>query len=442
MLLLLRVALGLALAAAFQVVPEFPATQQQPYTKNYVTLVVANASLLPHGTRFMKLVVEDGGPGNATALPLQWAAAGTTARVMFAPNNFTAQGAWSSTPAPSYFPPTKGRVRVHVEAWDDRVMAQTGGPAAKGRLAWKSSKPLDVFFDHTFTSIQFLKPNVTSLGAGEGLVEFQPHPVDAGRLWAAVELFFFCRVGPTGNHTADGVPIFSNNCASQYQFGSNRFRVAWTAPGIYYIALNGAWNGNTMHTVMLSPLNGIETALFPQVDLPTGADPRGRFQPLALIVPFENGTLPLPPRGFKGVSHVLPPIVGDRRIALTKLHLTWFSGAHFFLPLRSTAGGSLPSDRPWTPTVALDVDLPVGCELVNGSDSRIVPIAAAAGRDRVRLLPAGAAATGLSVMLSMGVLITDDAALVGTNHTVGFRALTSASLAAGLSAAAGAQGGG
>jgi hypothetical protein len=119
--------------------------------------------------------------------------------------------------------------------------------------------------------------------------------------------------------------------------------------------MSGAWNGNTFHTVMLEPQNGIETTLYPFIPDP---DPAGQFQPMALIVPYENGTKPalvsvimavncpllleltyvfVQPAGFAGPSHVLPPIVGDKRVALTKKNLTFFHGSHFYLPLSSPA---------------------------------------------------------------------------------------------------------
>ena len=219
-------------AGDFRIRSEFTATASQPYTANYATLLLEATPPLPAGTRFLRLAIDDPGPGNATAAPLEWAEVGTHARLMLAPNNYSAQGAWGS-PAPSWVPPIKGSVAVHAEAWTDRVGGKQLGV----------SNTLEVFFDHTFSSIRFLPPVVTSLGPGEGLIEFPPRAEDAARLAQSAELFFFCRVGPTGNHTAAGVPTFSNNCANQYQFASNRFRVAWSQPGVYYIMLNGAWNG-------------------------------------------------------------------------------------------------------------------------------------------------------------------------------------------------------
>ena len=87
-----------------------------------------------------------------------------------------------------------------------------------------------------------------------------------------------------------------------------------------------------MHHLLISPLDGIQTASFPQV--PSGEpDPAGHFQPLALIVPYENGTQPALPSGFAGPKHLLPPIVGDKRVVLIKKKLTFFHGSHFSLPV-------------------------------------------------------------------------------------------------------------
>ena len=116
-------------------------------------------------------------------------------------------------------------------------------------------------------------------------------------------------------------------------------------------------------------LNSRQRRLPARRAVPDDDDPAGRFQPLALIVPFANGTMPAPPAGFAGPSHMLPPIVGDKRVALTKKHLTFFHGAHFYIPLAAPApsGGSLFPGESWAETVALDVELPVGCELVGAA---------------------------------------------------------------------------
>ena len=137
-----------------------------------------------------------------------------------------------------------------------------------GRLTGKNGG----FRPGQFGSIQFLKPVVTDIGPGEASIEFPPHPQDAARLEAEGEMFFFCRCGPVANktkgapkdainRTKGGKPIFSW-CANQYQHAYNGFTFTWTQPGVYYVGMSGAWNGNTFHTVMLEPQNGIETRLY------------------------------------------------------------------------------------------------------------------------------------------------------------------------------------
>jgi hypothetical protein len=158
---------------------------------------------------------------------------------------------------------------------------------------------------------------------------------------------------------------------------------------------------------------------------------------MALIVPFENGTKPKLPAGFAGPSHVLPPIVGDKRVALNKKNLTFFHGAHFYLPLSSPApsGGSLFPGEHWTSTVAVDVDLPLGCEIVNSSartkdtdKSNVTALpGAAAGRHRVRVTNHVGGWLGWQVGLG---LLFSDRSIEGTTHTVSFRAHTAAGLTA------------
>ena len=65
--------------------------------------------------------------------------------------------------------------------------------------------------------------------------------------------FFFFRVWPTGNTSnATGQPVFYTDQydGQQDQFSRPKFRVAWTQPGLYFIGLNGAWDGSTMKNVV------------------------------------------------------------------------------------------------------------------------------------------------------------------------------------------------
>ena len=61
-----------------------------------------------------------------------------------------------------------------------------------------------------------------------------------------------------------------------------------------------------------------------------GAAGRLVFQPLALVIPFANGTQPPLPRGFRGPHVVLPPIPGDARLALQPVEGEAYSEVSMF----------------------------------------------------------------------------------------------------------------
>jgi hypothetical protein len=232
-------------------------------------------------------------------------------------------------------------------------------------------------------------------------------------------LFFFGRFELTENRTAVGTPIFQRTPQEQFQHPVGKVALSWTQPGVYYIGLFGAWTGDTMHTSLLDPVDGIKTQIFPQL-----AGTR-QFQPLALVVPWENGTAPALPAGFAGQSHALRPIVGDKRLAFTKERLTFFDGAHFYLPMQ------MPASYDGPPTLAVDVDLPAGCTLVSGAGTHVQPlavasVAAAAGRHRVRVTGTkkGDAAARLGAAAGVGVRFGPQAGLVGAVRNVSFRART------------------
>jgi hypothetical protein len=57
------------------------------------------------------------------------------------------------------------------------------------------------------------------------------------------------------------------------------------------------------------------------------------FQPLAIVVPWENGTVPGLPLGFSGPVHRAAPIPGDWRLALRVNGATVFHGGSLHIPL-------------------------------------------------------------------------------------------------------------
>ena len=64
---------GEATASTFRVKPEFPASEADPNTHTYATLLFDEAGgALPAGAKFLRLVVDSPGPLGAVAAPLEW----------------------------------------------------------------------------------------------------------------------------------------------------------------------------------------------------------------------------------------------------------------------------------------------------------------------------------------------------------------------------------
>ena len=92
-----------------------------------------------------------------------------------------------------------------------------------------------------------------------------------------------------------------------------------------------------------------------------GAAGRLVFQPLALVIPFANGTQPPLPRGFRGPHVVLPPIPGDARLALQPVEGEAYSEVSMFdggvIALRLMQARRLHHHTPSAPPRFLPVTL-------------------------------------------------------------------------------------
>ena len=425
-------------APSFKIVSELPSSALQPTNNAYVALqVVGGAGSLPAGAKYLRLVIDDLGPGGAIARPLEWVAAQPKAsRLMFAPVNQSSTGpCWYGTAATGCTPDARlaldsaGKVIVHAEAWTDRRLSGSAGTLLGVSAA------IDVHYNYSFSRLGFDQFGIEDTGPGAASVSFTASdPAVAEHILVGTErgLFFFGRFEITKNRTSAGTPIFNRTPQEQFQHPVGKVALSWTQPGIYYVGLFGAWTGDTMHTSLLDPVDGIKTHIFPH--LPVAGGMR-QFQPLALVVPYANGTVPAVPAGFQGQSHVLQPIVGDKRLAYTKTHLTFFEGAHFYLPMQ------MPASYDGPPALAVDVDLPAGCTLVSGAGTHVQPLqlgddgigpdhTAGTGRHRVRIMGTnkGDAAARLGASAGVGVRFTTvpsgHSGFIGSTQNVSFRAYT------------------
>jgi hypothetical protein len=436
----------------FAIETVLPSNASFPSNKEYVAVGAVDPTSLPSGTTFLRLVIVDPGCGSAIAMPMAWAPVPSTQHLMFSPVNYSSPwNAFGTTQMGGLpgCPGLKGVVTVKAEAWSARRLPQND---TAGKKLGESS-PLEVHFDYSLTAASFSNFSVTATGPGEGDVEFFPASDDAATIKLATQLggYFFVRVWPCIESTTNkcpptatypggaathaearsrGMPVFKADAfdGQQMQTAAPKFRVAWSQPGTYYFGLS-AWAGQTCHNVVQSPMDGVHTAAFPQIS--------NVFQPVAIIVPFENGTtIPTPP-GFQGPTFTLPKIVGNKRVALSKRNLTFFNGAHWYLPTElpiSSAPSQCGVGCVAAAPAAVDIELPHGVTLDNASGFvHPLPMPSAAslhprGADadsrttkthsRVRIL---CNESSCGTVLPLGVLLAPD--VIGQTLQIGFRAL-------------------
>jgi hypothetical protein len=216
-----------------------------------------------------------------------------------------------------------------------RVSGWTEKEANGGVRVSRYSDVLAVHYDHRFENLEFdIEVEVDEARPGEAVL--RAVPLDPS-LAAQAELYAWWPYTPEDGVRFRGEGLFELTAEPV-------LRVVFSQPGIRYIGLHSAWNGTYGYT-FATPATGLRTRSYPQVD--------GRFVPVALIVPHEDGTTDSPPPGFTGPQVMLPPIPGDVRFALRKEAITLFDGGSLFLPL----GGAKP--------ITVEVQLPVGVELLD-----------------------------------------------------------------------------
>ncbi len=237
------------------------------------------------------------------------------------------------------FTPSWGQRSADVGPLYLRVSAWTEKESNGGRRVSQYSDVLAVHYDHRFERLAFdITAEVDPQRPGEAVLRAVPR--DAS-LASQIELYAWWAYTVQGDDH-EGLRIQGEGLLELTP--TLTLRVSFGRPGVYYVGLHSAWNGTYGYT-FATPATGLRTRSFPRVD--------GRFVPMALIVPYEDGTTePLPP-GFVGPRVVLPAIPGDVRFPLRKETITLFDGGSLFLPL----GGAKP--------LTVEVQLPVGIVLVD-----------------------------------------------------------------------------
>eukprot|EP00040_Diaphanoeca_grandis_P028166 m.161880 g.161880 ORF g.161880 m.161880 type:complete len:971 (-) comp31257_c0_seq1:282-3194(-) len=260
-----------------------------------------------------------------------------------------------------------------VEAWSDRNDLGDGNNAS---LLASSAAMAFVFDDLGFSqSLKFDSFAVANSVRVPGLMTItaQPNNVTAYAMAKLVTWYGFTPIptAPTSERMTelrDGVantvtfPSFTLNSQSlgdQYttrEFPIPTANVSYSGPGVHFVGIYGAWNGEYGYSSP-TPNNGVRTYNSFPLDNITGT----HFQPLAIIVPFENGTHPALPTNFAGPVYVAPSIPGDWRLALRVDSITVFHGGTVSLPC--VHGPAYPNGAAFAPDV-IEVEVPVGLILV------------------------------------------------------------------------------
>jgi hypothetical protein len=168
---------------------------------------------------------------------------------------------------------------------------------------------------------------------------------------------------------------------------SNTVNITFSTPGTYFVGIYGAWNGEYGFWFPL-PENGVRTVNSFPLDQTSGTT----FQPLAIRVPWENGSLPALPAHFDGPIYTTKPIPGDQRAALRVSSVTIFDGGTIYIHNVKGPPGfgiDIPGPR------VFEIDVPTGVRILNASGTafNVTDVSAAgvggplaAGYTRLRLV--------------------------------------------------------
>ena len=213
---------------------------------------------------------------------------------------------------------SKGSFTVQLSAWKGRNGT---------RLATAAASEV-VHYDKGYTALRW---NLTAQPRGTpGAVrltltpangESEPFAAETQRCW-----WFRYKYTSTPK---GGVAGFAEDVTIEKSLEPPTFDLSVSLGGqIYFVGIFGSFsNGISGGFPQGAP--GFVSQRAPLVQL-TATDMG--FQPLALIIPFANGTVPSLPEGFKGPQVRLPAIAGDARFALqpsegkASTQLTFFDG--------------------------------------------------------------------------------------------------------------------
>lgn len=279
------------------------------------------------------------------------------------------------------------------------VNVQVAAYTARDGVCLGVSPPQTVHYDLRYTT---LTHSLDVTPQDHNWVRFTASPVDA-ILGAQTQSWTFSLFNPTETTwTPDTLYKQNHSGEYNYQFG---------APGVYFFGLVYSSNGFDLHATRAAP--SVYDGLFAQPAPLVLRDGKPSFQPIAVVVPFANGSVPSIPSVPKFVGRVvqLSAVPEDVTLCMPHRQLTILAGPPgagvVFLPLcRPTTHVSA--------TQHLGIKLPAGVTVLPAPTGSVGLVVQNISRlsDGTWVIAGEASTPTLSTVIA--VVFKAEASLVGT----------------------------
>jgi hypothetical protein len=259
---------------------------------------------------------------------------------------------------------SRAEAAVVLEAWSGRGGLPDSNETA--RLLASSRVMIFEFDDHGWSSsLKLVNFSITEFGPGQFTITAHPNNLTA---WKLAETITWYGVVPTADgFTEDSLQSAIVHSTRDMENNRPELNRSFSRPGVYLIECFGVWNGE-MDWGDGGWQPNTEVGVKTNYRFPM--DSSGHFRPVAIVIPWENGTRPAIPAGV-GPVHIGSPIPGDLRMALSVERVTVFSGGSLHLPLLDAANGRLlPQDQL---AGFAELDIPCGVRLLNNTRELCFP---------------------------------------------------------------------
>jgi hypothetical protein len=194
-----------------------------------------------------------------------------------------------------------GDFRLSLSAW-------------KGRngtwLANATSSPA-IHYNLSYTALRW---NVSATArAVPGAVRLLLTPADDASVALAADTRYawWFRYKYTATSSA-GIAQFAEDTTIEMSLEPPIFDLSLSVPDVYFVGIFGTFSKG----ISKGQPHGASGFVSQRAPLVALSATETAFQPLALVIPYANGTTPPLPPGFKGQSVVLPAIPGDARFGM------------------------------------------------------------------------------------------------------------------------------